>query len=114
MSRKKAAVVVINGEKLRKEFAVRKLKMCHVSKECGFAKSYFSQCTRLGKIGKPAIALLDRMYNIRLDDYDVNVEDGTRTESINTEPVLTEEVSKALYDIIYSSVYEAVKKALSE
>lgn len=109
----RGVAVVINGEKLRKEFEARKLKMCYVSEECGFEKSYFSKCARENKIGKPAIALLDRMYNIRLDDYDV--EDETRTESINTtEPVLTEEVSKALYDIIYSSVYEAVKKALSE
>lgn len=113
MSRKRAAVVVINGEKLRKEFEARKLKMCHVSEECGFAKSYFSQCARQCRIGKPAIALLDRMYNIRLDDYDV--EGGTRTELVNDTPfTFTEEVSKALYDIIYSSVYEAVRRALSE
>lgn len=108
----KGVAVVINGEKLRKEFEARKLKMSYVSEECGFEKSYFSKCARENKIGKPAIALLDRLYNIRLDDYDV--EDETRIETINTEPVLTEEVSKVLHDIIYSAVYEAVRRALSE
>ena len=112
----KAVSIVINGAKLRNEFAVRKLFMSEVSEKCGFEKSYFSKCIREGKIGKPAVTLLDRMYNIKFEDYRIDdVREMQKTESSDSESLaITEEVSKVLYDIIYSAVYEAMKKALSE
>ena len=57
---------------------------------------------------------MDKIYNIKFDDYKVP-EEVTEVEEVKTtELTITEEVSKALYDIIYSAVYEAVKRALSE
>lgn len=108
--------IVINGEKLKKEFDARKLVLSEISEECGYEKSYFSKCTRENRIGKPAILFLARMYNIKFEDYAMD----TAKEESKTGPVndvnftFTEEVSKALHDIIYSAVYEAVRRALSE
>lgn len=105
----------INGEKLKREFGKRNISLLEASQTCGFEASYFSKVCRANKITKYAAHLLDHTYNIKYDAYK---EDGVKKEEVINksadEFTITEEVSNALYKIIYSAVYEAVKKAWSE
>lgn len=118
---KKITSVEIDGEKLRKEFIIRNLLFSDVASSCGFEKSYFSKACRFNRISKPAINLIDRIYNIKYEDYKIDdpidevVADEVKTvDNSFTITEITEGASKALYDIIYSAVYEAVKKAWAE
>lgn len=107
--------IEIDGEKLRKEFEVRNLKLMDASSKCGFEQSYFSKACRTNKITKPAMNLLQQMFNIRYDDYKIDEPEQIEESEVKENPItITEDVSNALYDIIYSAVYEAVKKAWSE
>lgn len=104
----------IDGVKLRHEFEVRNISLKDASNKCGFEDSYFSNVCSAGKITKPASNLLHMMFNIRYEEYALNeVTEEPRAEELST-LTITEETSKVLYDIIYSAVYDAVKKAWSE
>ena len=107
--------IEIDGEKLRKEFEVRNLKLMDASNKCGFEQTYFSKSCRMNRITKPAMNLLQQMFNIRYEDYKIDEPEQIEETEVKENPItITEDVSKALYDIIYSAVYEAVKKAWSE
>lgn len=108
----------IDGQKLKKIFDKRGLKMQDVSIDCGYEGSYFSKATRENRMSKTASILLQDRYKIYPEDYEpdkevVTVEVAT-VETPKTEMVISEETAKLLHKIIYSAVYEAVKKSWTE
>lgn len=110
--------VDIDGQKLREIFDKRGLKMQTVSIDCGYEGSYFSKATRDNKMSKTAIILLQDRYKIYPEDYEpdkevVTVEVAT-VETPKTEMIISDDTAKLLHQIIYSAVYEAVKKAWTE
>lgn len=110
--------IEIDGKKLKKIFDKRGLKMQDISIDCGYEGSYFSKATRENRMSKTATILLQDRYKIYPEDYEpdkevVTVEVAT-VETPKTEMVISEETAKLLHKIIYSAVYEAVKKAWAE
>lgn len=115
----RTVTIAIDGERLRQEFTVRNVAMGDASEKCGFEKSYFSKCSRQNKITKYGIALLDRMYNIKFEDYKIDEPEEEKKSEVpevtkETPLIITEDTKNVLRDIIYSAVYEAVKRAWSE
>lgn len=109
-------LITIDGEKLKNIFAQRGLIVGVVSEDCGFDSSYFSKVCANSKISRPAINLLSDRYKISYDDYKI------KTEIVEAEPVIenyrnfiiSEDTAKQLHQLIYSAVYEAVKRVWSE
>lgn len=110
--------IEINGAKLRREFEVRNISLIDVSERCGFDATYFSKVCRSNRIRKPAAKLLEQMYNIKYEDYKIDEPEEEKSEvhevTKETSLIITEDTKNVLRDIIYSAVYEAVKKAWSE
>ncbi len=117
MSRGKT--VAINGEALRAELKKRGLLGVTVSKAIGYDQTYISHAIRHNTIAKTAMMLLQTMYNINPDIYVVKEE--PKPEEVKAEVVevvqhsgLTDDDFQKLYKVIYTAVYEATKRALSE
>lgn len=110
--------IEIDGQKLKKIFDKRGLKMQDVSIDCGYEGSYFSKATRENRMSKTASILLQDRYKIYPEGYEPDKEIVTAevvtVETPKTEMVISEETAKLLHKIIYSAVYEAVKKAWTE
>lgn len=111
--------IKIDGQKLRDIFKKRGLYMRDVSRTCGYEDCYFSKAVNNHKMSKTASIVLQDRYKIYPDDYApdkdvVPVEVETVIESVKPEPVISEDTAKLLHKIIYSAVYEAMKKALTE
>ena len=111
--------VAINGEALRLELKKRGILGVTVSKAIGYDQTYISHAIRDNKIAKSATLLLQTMYNINPDIYVVKEE--PKPEKVKAEVVevvqhsgLTADDFQKLYNVIYSAVYEATKRALSE
>lgn len=111
--------VTINGEALRAELKKRGVTGVTVSSAMGYDITYISHAIRHNTIAKTAIKLLQTMYNINPDIY--VVKEKPKTEEVKAEVVevvqhsgLTDDDFQKLYKVIYSAVYEATKRALSE
>ncbi len=107
----------INGDKLRKLIEDRKLTNRQVSADIGYSSWYISNCISRGYIGTPAIKLLEKLYNIKYDDYKIEepeIEEEpvveTETETVNQIPFDYDKLRETIYD----AVYWAVKKAWAE
>lgn len=96
----------IDAEKLKAELNKRGLTQKQASTELGFSKNFISNFVNRGEIKKPWATLLEKSYNIRLEDY---VIEEKETVVANAAIDYNE-----LYKTIRSAVYEAVKKAWSE
>lgn len=112
--------VGIDGDSLKILFQKRGLNMNEVSSNIGYDACYISRATRTNKMSKPAINLLDSMYNIKFSDYEKREEEESPVEIVpiqdqeKEETRINEEMANQLYQIIYSAVYQAVKKAWAE
>lgn len=113
--------IVIDGQKLREIFEKRKVTLGDVSKSCGFESSYFSKATKENKLPLYAIKLLEDRYHINYDEYKIEEvlevkekELPVIVESRVVEFIISEETAKQLHALIYSAVYEAVKRVWSE
>lgn len=111
--------VAINGEALRLELRKKGLLGVTVSKAIGYDQTYISHAIRDNRIARSAVLLLQTMYNINLDSYVVKEE--PKLEEVKAEVTevvqhvgLTDDDFKKLYNVVYSAVYEATKRALSE
>lgn len=103
----------IDGQKLREEFKKRNLSLTQVEKECGFGQSTMSHYCSKNYITKMVREMLALRYNIQFDTYK-KVEEAPQIESQPIEkPLLTEEDWEHLHKVIYSAMYEAMKRALS-
>lgn len=118
-SNERKRAVTINGEALRLGLKKRGLLGVTVSKAIGYDQTYISHAIRGNRIAKSAVLLLQTMYNINPDIYVVKEE--PKPEEAKAEVVevvqhsgFTDDDFQKLYKVIYSAVYEATKRALSE
>lgn len=107
--------VKFDSEELYKIFKERGLQCTKLAKEMGVNSSYFSNARTRGTINEMAVNLLEAKYNIPRSRY-VIVEEQKKEEDndVKKRTNITEEMKKELYEILYSAVYEGVKKALNE
>lgn len=112
--------VTIDGEKLRNIFIKRGVPLIEVSKTCGFEDSYFSKAIRANRMPLYVTKLLESVYHIPFEDYEVQKVEPELLPIIveedrkEVEFVISEETAKQLHQLIYSAVYEAVKRVWSE
>lgn len=106
--------IKINSEKLRKILIQRGLTAGNVSYEMGHGRNYFSDSFRRGSLSRHAVVYLENKYNIKLEDYEAVQEEKREERSKREERVLKDMTDKQMYQLIYSAVYHAVKKAWTE
>lgn len=102
----------IDPDKLRTELAMRNLKLRTACAAMGYSKQALNDVLKRGHIGKPMATMLDKLFNIKIDDYKLRPE--TRTEEkqeTEKQPAIN---YSELYKTIYSAVFNAVKQAWRE
>ncbi len=100
-----------------------------LSKEMGYNPFYIGkQISRYGGVSKVVVNYLDRVYSIPLEYYEKKLKKPVQLELSESESKVTPEPNdlentinrildervQQLGDVIYKSVYEAVKKAWAE
>ena len=108
------AVIQIDPDKLTKEFEKRNLIKGDVSEEMGHNRNYISDVVRRKTIPRHAVVFLHKNYNIELKDYEAVQEEKREERPKREERALKDMTDKQMYQLIYSAVYHAVKKAWSE
>ena len=108
------AVIKIDPDKLTKEFEKRNLIKGDVSEAMGHNRNYMSDTIRRKTISKHAVVFLHKNYNIDLKDYEAVQEEKREERHKREERVLKDMTDKQMYQLIYSAVYHAVKKAWAE
>lgn len=108
------AGIQIDGEALRREFRVRNVWLKDASIKLGYDPSYLSKASKVGRISKSTTLLIQAMYNINPDIYVVKEEPKAEVVEVVQHAGLTDDDFQKLYKVIYSAVYEATKRALSE
>lgn len=108
------AVIQIDPDKLTKEFEKRNLIKGDVSEEMGHNRNYISDVVRRKTISRHAVVFLHKNYNIELKDYEAVQEEKKADKSKREERAMKDMTDKQMYQLIYSAVYHAVKKAWSE
>lgn len=93
----------------------RGLKPSQVSRDIGFGSDYLANAVQRKRISESAALLLDKLYNIKADEYTFDKEEPKKQEvkQENLESKhLGDMTDKELYRLIYSACYHGVKKAL--
>lgn len=107
-------MIEIDGEKLRAEIFKRGLTFANASKELGHANTYIGNVIARGLIPSHAAILLKSLYNIDLDSYkkpEIYHQESFIEKLQQQEPILDYD---RLWKVIYTAVYEAIKKARTE
>ena len=118
--RRDTTMKAIDGKKLSNELQKRGLTKAGVSQELGYSPVFVNNVCARNVINTPATLLLEKLYNIKYEDYAPDKEENVAelSESVSKEtketPVIPEDFYDKMYQMIYSAVYEAVKKAWSE
>lgn len=74
----------IDPNKLRAELTSRNLKLRTACEAMGYSKQALNDVLKRGHIGKPMATMLDRLFNIKIDDYKLQPE----PEEAENEPIL--------------------------
>lgn len=109
-------MVKIDGRKLQKELAKRRIKQMDVSKEMGYEQAYMTHCIARGTMRENTILMLEKIYGIPRDEYVVKEEPPVikKEQSIEATNGFDDEFWKTLRMVIASAVYEAVHRAWNE
>lgn len=108
----------IDSEKLNEQLDRRGLRRSKVSLEIGYASSYISNVINEGYINKPTMVMLERLYNIKPEEYifkepieEVAEGQAPEAEQAAETPQKIEIDLDIFYQTVYSAVYQAVKMA---
>ena len=104
--------VQIDSEKLYQIFNERELKVTSIAKDIGVNPGYFANARTRGTMSELVVTALEAHYNIPRSKY-VTVREKEKPE-VEQDRLFTEKDKVALYELIYSAVYKAMKKALNE
>ena len=104
-------------DKFRREFEKRGLSMRKVAIELGYRGDYFSSCYNNSRISKVAALFLQTKYDIRVEEYEAKDEEPApnpvHAPEVPSVPPFEMDYDR-LYNLVYESVYRAVKKAWAE
>ena len=103
----RSVTVNIDGDKLRKALAAKKVTGAEASRTCGFNSSYFGSCASVGRLAKRSTVLLEKIYNISPDEYVVKESDGQPEPVKKAIDVLTADELKI---VICNAVAQALKE----
>lgn len=106
-------MIVIDGEKLRNVLKNREIAQNEVSRALGYSSNYLSMCLRANKVRKNVIEYLWREHGIKPILF-VPTKEPEKNDIQTISEMPSDEFFKELHKVIYSAVYEAVKKAWSE
>lgn len=104
--------VEVDVDKLYQIFKERDLKVTSVAKDLGINCGYFANARTRGTISELVVTALEVHYNIPRSKY-VIAHKKEKSE-VEQDRLFTEKDKVALYELIYSAVYKAMKKALNE
>lgn len=93
--------IAIDGDKLKSIFRRKGIYLKDASRELGYDISYLSSVCTANKIGKPAIISLEKIFDIKFEEYAPHKDEETSGND------------KLLADIRVM-VYDTVKQALKE
>ena len=96
--------VKVDNEKFHKELRRRGLQITVISREMGYGKSTIGEAVRGGKLKQTQAILMEKLYNIKPEDY-------APTEEISGGAEVPQVNYNEIYKTIYSAVYNAVKQA---
>lgn len=99
MKKREIKTLPINGEKLRELIASRGY-ITEMSKEMGYEQSYLTQVCKNGKITQPAMILLERLWNIKYEDYKAEEKKDPIEEPRHLETEVVTKTESALKTII--------------
>lgn len=100
--------VKINKDRLYDEIRAKGLTVTGASLEMGFGKSALAMNASQGHITHTQALLLEKMWNIKREDYELVEESETE------KPKETKLDMDQLYRTIYSAVFNAMKQAWGE
>ena len=104
-------MVLIDGDRFRKEIYRKNRNLQLMSKELGYSRSYLAVCVKNGRIPESVVKMLDQAYGIPKERYELKKEKDPVAE-INGQEYRIDE--NALYELIKKAVYEGMKKAWEE
>ena len=113
--RMKCEMITIKGDALKRELVKRSLDATEVSEHLGYNKYFISACANRGRMTPRVLKALKQEYNINPDS--IVMKDETPEEEKAVPQVQDDVFDKhklELWKMMYSAVYEAVKKAWSE
>lgn len=105
--------VEVDMDKLYQIFKERELKVTLVAKDIGVNGGYFANARTRGTISELVVTALEVHYNIPRSKYVIVHKEEEKPE-VEQDRLFTEKDKVALYELIYSAVYKAMKKALNE
>ena len=102
--------IPINGDKLRAEIYKRNYSLSSAGAEIGFSENFFVKNCKLNRLSQSHIIVIEKVLGIPFEAYKATPE--PELPNVKTVPAPLD--YERLYKVIYSAVYEAVKKAWSE
>lgn len=102
----KDLAVKVDIDKFHEIFRKRGLTMREASITCGLPQSYFSNhTTKNGELAKSAVILLEKIYNIKPEEYAI-VEPEPEVEE-KKEQIVIQKSEPIDYDRLYRTIYKA-------
>lgn len=106
-------LIKIDSEKLRNAFKRRGLTASEVSQEMGYSRNFLSKHLANGTTTKTVVLLLEKMYNLPLDDYKVEEPAGQISFDLNqpeqkiVKPVIDyDELENRIYKAVYQVIFD--------
>lgn len=109
-------MIKIDGDKLYEQFKERGITPAKICKDIGVNGGYFSNAKHRGSLANMMIVLLESRYGIPRECYVIKEEvEPTVVEVVTANnDFFSEENQQKLYKLVYSAMYSAMKRALSE
>lgn len=100
--------VMIDRDKLKREFAKRGILANDVSRELGYGRNYLSSAMGIGKLRESVVVLLDRLYGIKRESYEITEEAEAEQQECVINQVLT--LTDAGWAKLKAVIVEAIKE----
>ena len=109
-------VVKIDGEKLYTQIRERGITPTKICTDIGVNSGYLSNAKHRGVLSNVMVVLLESRYGIPRDSYVIKDEVESSVVEVVTadNDFFSEENQQKLYKLVYSAVYSAMSRALSE
>lgn len=112
-------LIQIDSEKLRNAFKRRGLTASEVSQEMGYSRNFLSKHLANGTTTKTVALLLEKMYNLPLDDYKMtepNPEPEQQEEQLPGQMTFqlpsmsNEDFERIMYTAVSNAIYDTYRR----